>query len=270
MRELHPFSTITHLKSELSMQPARSDTFPVQFLFRKRGKAPRVPPTSVNKPRSKYFFFSERSEGSSEQWTDKLAGMIDAELARPTPAKRSSSRRHMTAMRRDSHLTAQTPETITAPSVTVHTSLRAEGPYFTPANPDRFNTVICIVAGTGISGAISIAAAFADQARLRAEGNGTASQWARCVLVWTVREADYVELPFIQPSRVNGLEIRVHKTGNGQKRLDAGAIISELVDEKGSGKCWAYISGPNAFIIGAEDACKKIPGLEYYGARWDI
>jgi hypothetical protein len=85
-----------------------------------------------------------------------------------------------------------------------------------------------------------------------------------------VREADFIEMPFIQPDTIEGLEIRVHKTGNGQRRLDADEVLAEFVGEKGTGKCWVYISGPNAFIKGAEDACKKVSGLEYYGARWDI
>jgi NAD(P)H-flavin reductase len=67
--------------------------------------------------------------------------------------------------------------------------MRLEGPYFTPANPERYETVICLVAGTGVSGALAIAAAF--------QAGRADALWSRCVLIWTVRESDFVDLPFI-------------------------------------------------------------------------
>lgn len=95
--------------------------------------------------------------------------------------------------------------------------VRAEGPYFTPADPARYHTVVCIVAGTGISGALAIIAAFAAQMIRDAENAadmdiclpGTCSavqdpapvpvsgrrMWERCVVVWSVREGDYIALP---------------------------------------------------------------------------
>lgn len=97
----------------------------------------------------------------------------------------------------------------------VNTTVRMEGPYFTPANPERFKTVVCLVAGTGLSGAIAIAAAFRAQktgfvANSKASKSGAVSapplactvppaslgRWQRCIVIWTVREKDYAEMPF--------------------------------------------------------------------------
>ena len=102
---------------------------------------------------------------------------------------------------------------------TAHAAIgvRAEGPYFTPADPARYHTVVCIVAGTGISGALAIIGAFAAQKIRDAENStemdmcvpGTCSavqepapvlvggrgRWERCVVVWSVREDDYIALP---------------------------------------------------------------------------
>lgn len=95
-------------------------------------------------------------------------------------------------------------------------SLRLEGPYFTAANPREFETVVCLVAGTGVTGAIAIAEAFSahrkqwrrmprygagiEGSARPLEGSKTAGRqpWSRCVVMWTVRADDYVEIPRIQ------------------------------------------------------------------------
>ena len=101
------------------------------------------------------------------------------------------------------------------------TTLRLEGPYFTLATPDAYENVLCLVAGTGLSGALAIAAAFRAQAGLApscflssdtsankeapgaqtctvSQGNGGKRRWKTCTIVWTVRETDYVDMPFFQ------------------------------------------------------------------------
>ena len=92
----------------------------------------------------------------------------------------------------------------------VETSLRLEGPYFTPANPSTYKTVVCLVAGTGLSGAIAIAAAFeADKlgvphdtkqpltmTEARTKPQDHVRRWQRCIVVWTVRQGDYTDMPF--------------------------------------------------------------------------
>ena len=110
-------------------------------------------------------------------------------------------------------------------------NLRLEGPYFTMDDPAAFDTVICIVAGTGVSGAMAIASAFrgldspASGHSLGEDDDGSESPtstiqppslpeklpavrdiaagqkcarqrlWRRCIVVWTVREDHYVDLP---------------------------------------------------------------------------
>ena len=64
---------------------------------------------------------------------------------------------------------------------TAHAAIgvRAEGQYFTPADPARYHTVVCIVAGTGISGALAIIGAFAAQKIMDAEN---AAKTGMCAL----------------------------------------------------------------------------------------
>lgn len=111
-------------------------------------------------------------------------------------------------------------------------ALRLEGPYFTTADPSRFNTVICIVAGTGVSGALAIAGAFKELERqstlLTIHGEtyhrpkctvgGSAKKqlkavtgragsiisfgrdrvWTRCIVLWSVREDNFIDLPGLE------------------------------------------------------------------------
>lgn len=121
--------------------------------------------------------------------------------------------------RRNSEYTlpSASPTLVDLPDDSVETTLRLEGPYFTPANPELYRTTVCLVAGTGLSGAIAIAAAFqAQQSLPRSEWKATAQAvptttgatctmtaangplyWTRCIVIWTVRESDYVDVPFI-------------------------------------------------------------------------
>ena len=95
------------------------------------------------------------------------------------------------------------------------TGLRLEGPYFTAVDPSRYHTVICFVAGTGVSGAIAIAGAFQEMKRKQATSHAKILEegrvgevgsalvipekctWQRCVVFWSVRADDYVDLPFL-------------------------------------------------------------------------
>lgn len=99
-------------------------------------------------------------------------------------------------------------------------TLRLEGPYFAPAMPARYKTVVCFVAGTGISGALAIASCFRELESQREsdecvrsggvcgrsgdceiERMGSSSStksrsrvWKRCVVVWSVREDQFINL----------------------------------------------------------------------------
>ena len=118
----------------------------------------------------------------------------------------------------------------------------------------------------------------------------------RCVVIWSIREDQYVDLPSLTStfllsipykylltstaaSRSSGLETRIHLTGNGRKRLSVDDALDDIMKEDGekslpstAASTWVYISGPNAFIEAGEVACKKRQkrGVEWYGARWDI
>ena len=256
----------------------------IQFLFRKsRSSRAFVPNTD-----------HPREEKSSKQWTNKLASLVEDF----SPTDKAKHEQELGSEGQTGHPISSTH----------HTSLRLEGPYFTPANPGFYKTVICLVAGTGISGAIAIAAAFSAQSATECEQaiallpalsaeptpkaettmktaavvspNKTTSTvdenrppfrnhrtWNRCIIIWNVREADYIQLPFFKESETPGLEIRTHLTGQGHARLDMEKAVSEICGADGGGGTWCYLSGPNAFIEVGEKACRKV-GVEYYGARW--
>ena len=254
----------------------------IQFLFRKsRSSRAFVPNTD-----------HPREEKSSKQWTNKLASLVEDIPATEKPEHKQQEG-------------SESQPGHPIPSIH-HTSLRLEGPYFTPATPAFYNTVICLVAGTGISGAIAIAAAFSAQSATArkpaipiptalsaepettdkpaavirpnmttstADEDGPSSIhnpriWKRCIILWSVREADYIQLPFFKEGEDNpGLEIRTHLTGQWHGRLSMEEAIGEICGGDGGGRTWVYLSGPNAFIENGEKACRKV-GVDYYGARW--
>lgn len=182
--EIHPFTTITHLASKKTL-PKDEHSIEIQFLFRRMAHA---------------------APEKTRQWTNKLGALIDEESLN-TSRQNSASTTLPSAAPVLNDLTDDSIETI----------LRLEGPYFTPANPERYKTTMCLVAGTGLSGAIAIAAAFQAQrslqradpeaiseavpvmsggkCRLTAE-NG-ALHWTRCIVIWTVRESDFVNIPYL-------------------------------------------------------------------------
>lgn len=272
IREIHPFTTITHLASQKLMTPsstsekvvalsvADDDPIMVQFLFRKSEPEPTVA-SSGSHPRGKK---------ASKQWTNKVASLVD-ETPMDIPPRLGKP---------------VDPENLPLPSY--QTSLRLEGPYFTPVNPAGYNTVICLVAGTGITGAIAIAAAFSAQsapgtassAQQLATIDGTVPReneyngqvwppeqkaWRRCVVVWSIREPDYIKLPFFQDTP--GLEIRSHLTGKDRPRVDLKQSIDEICTVEPGGSTWVYLSGPNAFLEAGKKACQS-SHVEFFSARW--
>ena len=203
--EIHPFTTITHLASKKPLVQKGEQSISIQFLFRQS--------VLHNNPQSP----SQPPLKKSTQWTNKLASLADEEKADTNAA------------------------------IGAQTSLRLEGPYFTPANPESYKTVICLVAGTGLSGALAIAAAFQAQRGRKSpqsptrEANTTGNtespypggatteqnsrskhqpttkplspvaaeapctvaretsgRWTRCIVLWAIRESDFVEMPFFK------------------------------------------------------------------------
>lgn len=221
VRQLHPFTTITHLASQNIITPTTEDDFPIQFLFRKQGRnRPALEPVPQKHGFALIKDLARRRKAPTAEWTDKLAGLADKGMTAPDAVGNTRS----TAL----HHTSRPPSTRSSsiawfgpdhPHQVSEIGVRAEGPYFTPADPSRYHTVICIVAGTGVSGAIAIVGAFAELQRQRA-ANLTASSscepnscgaphrspapissikvWERCVVVWSVRADDYIDLPLLK------------------------------------------------------------------------
>ena len=171
----------------------------IQFLFRKSKASGSSTSSTETLPEKRL----------KRQWTNKLAELVDEATLELSPPSEKMEESELHRQR----LSAQ-----------YQTTLRLEGPYFTAANPASYDTVICLVAGTGVSGAIAIAAAFRQQPIIESlkpettlfgqekiqgaplERNfsissllappGAVNTWKRCVVVWSVREADYIDLPF--------------------------------------------------------------------------
>lgn len=201
IREIHPFTTITHLASKKLSSSDSEENIMIQFLFRK-SKASRSSTSITEKTPERRL---------KREWTNKLAELVDEATLDLSPPSEKMEESDLQRQRL---------------STQYQITLRLEGPYFTPANPASYDTVICLVAGTGVSGAIAIAAAFRQQLMIEdsqpeatlfghekmngapLERNfsissflppsGAASIWKRCVVVWSVREADYIDLPFWQ------------------------------------------------------------------------
>lgn len=262
IRELHPFTTITHLASKNTATPPTDNDFMIQFLFRKKSSQTAAP----EKAHRKYLqLISRLLRGKSQrvkstQWTERLAGLVDQQQPTTLPS------------------TSPNPAN---PPPRIPISLRLEGPYFAPADPSRYANVICLVAGTGISGAIAIATAFRERHRSPA-GPLTAEKplsplatdpppcpWRTCLVVWSVQSALHVPLPFFEPS-CEGLELRTCLTGPGRHRVDMRQVLLDWRERDRHGRSWVYISGPKAYIRAAEEACREVGGVDVFAASWDI
>ena len=266
LRELHPFTTVTHLASKNDTTHSSEDDFPIQFLFRKQGGKGQAPSDAavVPLPFRQRILRGKEKRKQSTQWTARLAALVDEQP--PELSKRQS----------DSNIDMErSPATFAPGAVGINVALRLEGPYFSSAHPSRYDTVVCLVAGTGVAGAIAIAAAF-NYAATNAFNDSTRKglpppKWRRCIIIWSVKETEDIELPFIEP-RAEGLELRKCLTGPGRSRVNLGQALSEIcVKEKGGGGCsWVYISGPDKYIDSGREACQEVQRhteLDFYAAE---
>lgn len=262
IRELHPFTTITHLASKNRLTPAEEDDFQIQFLFRKSGKKAAMidqPQTALSLWRR--MIRSKEKRVRSTQWTQRLATLADECKSQVRPSKDTHKLEFGCLFLDDG----------------VQVDLRLEGPYFSPADTSRYDTVVCLVAGTGVSGAVAIAAAFNATVQEASDDKSEVSKaaehiprWRRCVIIWSVKETDDIDLPFIEPM-ATGLELRKYLTGDGRRRVDMTSELQEVT--AAGGKTWVYISGPTAFLNAGKQACeeaKRLADLDYYAASWDI
>ncbi|KAI9809562.1 MAG: hypothetical protein M1827_006797 [Pycnora praestabilis] len=300
VRELHPFTTTTHLASKNSTTHETEDDIEIQFLFRKRQASVATQAPSVARLGFAPSFFGlirkVKRRKKSSQWTDRLASLTN---------KTESITQTSNTTIAPEHESVETPGDVPV-------SLRLEGPYFTPADPACYRTVVCIVAGTGVSGALAIAGAFKEQERQLATIADAGSQagqpnfaerkfgevasknerhdsimiipkdrvWKRCIVIWSVREDDYIDLPALRNTSTSALEVRVHFTGKGRSRLSVGDALDEFLSADGEelrtssglASMWVYLSGPNAFIAAGEAACKarEERRVDWFGAKWDI
>ncbi len=197
IRELHPFTTITHLASQNTITDSSHDDIDIQFLFRKQVVAAPTVAQEAKRGFAPAMFGMVRRlrrRRPQSQWTNKLASIAVENGSAPY-----------------------------AKGIPV--SLRLEGPYFTPADPARYRTVVCLVAGTGVSGALAIAGMFKELERKAASviindrnlgkhphGEGKVDDlvdreisqvqpplhrrvWTRCIVLWSVREDCFITLP---------------------------------------------------------------------------
>ncbi|KAL9011945.1 MAG: hypothetical protein Q9173_003256 [Seirophora scorigena] len=259
-REVHPFTTITHLATIDAMTSPGSDEIVIQFLFRRVGAVA----TSVESPRQKSWISALITGGSKKakkggEWTGKLAGALDEKIIEQARAHSGGQELQL--------------------DISLDLALRLEGPYFSPADPSKYHTVVCLVAGTGISGAIAIAGAFsALQERCQSAASQPARSiphgpvWRNCFVNWSVRENEYVDLPNIGQSL--GVDFQINLTGPGRPRPDMKKIISDVRQSIPSDAgIWAYISGPKGFIENAKlversFAVPDPPRIKYYLVRF--
>ncbi|KAL8640295.1 MAG: hypothetical protein Q9226_008764, partial [Calogaya cf. arnoldii] len=257
IREVHPFTTITHLATKDAITPTEDGEILIQFLFRKVVTATPERENVTHRPRLSTLYSRLRREpAKTAQWTEKIASSLDYQIDQ-----------------RD-HSCVEKKEQITHTSVDL--ALRLEGPYFSPADPSRYHTVMCLVAGTGISGAIAIAGAFSTlqtspstAASVISQSSSLEPVWRRCIVVWSVREKDYIDLHPLMPT--SDVELQVCLTGPGKPRQDITAMLSGITQNMPpKARTWVYISGPKGFIEAAKRGCKATPKVEYYAASWEI
>ena len=286
LRELHPFTTITPLAAQNAATPPGDDDFPIQFLFRKRGK-PKITDKNKLAGRTHYrliprLFRGTKQRYQSIEWTNKLASLVDKELDTPSSVMVSASSTPSTGTPEENVLPVPSSSSSVPRVPKVNLVVRLEGPYFSPAYPYAYDTVICLVAGTGISGALAIAGAFTELQRQRSlidndksccrggsciHKSTPASHWQRCIVIWSVKFAEAAELPFSTGTR--GLEVQTHLTGAGRKRINMREKI-QAISEITAGGIWVYISGPKPFLESGKEACKAVPNLDVYAPSWDI
>ena len=149
--------------------------------------------------------------------------------------------------------------------------LRLEGPYVTPCEPLFVAVrVFCLVGGTGITGAISLAHAWMQR---RGHEHG-----ARFRIVWTVREraaadlADITELRAQMGARARNMEFIVHvsseagridATGCLQKFMEPATLL-ELANEMGT-----HAAGEDAILEkGVEGGAGRTTGVRPEGTDW--
>ena len=167
--------------------------------------------------------------------------------------------------------------------------VRVEGPYFPYSRAfENARSIICLVGGTGVTGALSLANWFLTHRMQDSQGV--------CTVIWTVRDASATLLSEWQAllacsSQTNGrLRLRTHISSELGRLNISEAIRAELAanGQGEHGAAWIYISGPAGLLKAAEDVCcdleaelraaRKMGGLSVYNvsvlshfaAKWEV
>jgi hypothetical protein len=183
---------------------------------------------------------------------------------------------------------------VSDPYQTMELDLRLEGPYV--PRDIGFKTashILCIVGGTGLTGAYSLAVWWLETRALTDDSTFT--------FVWSIRNKESASLGEWQKlenkaASTPRLELITHVSSeNGRldpamhvnRALGSDAVLPSphSVDEKQSTSketVWVYSSGPDGLINATEDACvkagrevragrkKKIGEIAWYMAKWEV
>ncbi|KAM0340360.1 hypothetical protein ACHAPU_010496 [Fusarium lateritium] len=174
-------------------------------------------------------------------------------------------------------------------TTTLRLNARVEGQY--PVVDPNFTSashIVCIVGGSGLTGALSLAHWWLEMHRPN----------SRFDLIWSVRQRESTRLAEWQylegrAKTVSGLVVRAHISSESG-RLDAGQALRLAVSTRDSvapaaqGQAWVYSSGPPALLSATQKSCvtmqKEIRGgtregyekgwtvqdLTWHMARWEV
>lgn len=288
--ELLPFTTITHLALQDAITDPSEENIETKFLFRRHGgSTPFVSETKSRRSRLSSIAhlldrYGDRDEVVPKenmmtemgQLADKYGKSVEQNawgLKQQDSfnlSERESERLDSLAVPpnvRNVRKVSKAEEVLDSASVPI--SIRLEGPFFTAVNPTHYRTVVCIVGGAGINGAIAIASAYQQLDNIEAQERMNRPQrsksptglqklfaepddcdtglcslpnlqnriWRRCVIIWVVNEEDYIEPPGLYDSRDPGvksdLEFRVIFTANIYKELNVLAVLDRVLKEDG-------------------------------------
>ncbi|KAM0210004.1 hypothetical protein ACHAQI_006116 [Fusarium lateritium] len=172
---------------------------------------------------------------------------------------------------------------------TLRLDARVEGPY--PVSDTNFASashIICIVGGSGLTGALSLAHWWLETRLVN----------SRFDLFWTVRRRETTRLAEWQQlegvaKTVSSLTVNAHITSE-RGRLDTGETLRQAlsarrsIDPAAQGQGWVYSSGPPALLSATERACIQfqrdirgnakgdnekgwaVQDLSWYMARWEV
>ncbi|KAJ4137261.1 hypothetical protein NW768_002843 [Fusarium equiseti] len=164
---------------------------------------------------------------------------------------------------------------------TLRLDARVEGPY--PVSDAHFASashIVCIVGGSGITGALSLAHWWLE----------TRPANTRFDLLWSARQRETTRLAEWQnleqvAKTASGFTVTAHISSESG-RLDAGqALRQALSGRRTGGSGWVYSSGPPALLSTTERACVNfqrdhrgnenekgwtVEDISWYMARWEV